>query len=98
MEINTITVSFMQRVSILLRNYISWVMQRSAEVINVSFNQSIYQLISLLQSKCRWDYFSFLRQRVVYKMLYNTQGKETNYSNLSLRENEICSKWKYMNS
>ena len=52
MEINTITVCFMQRVSILLRNYISWVMQRSAEVINVSFNQSIYQLISLLQSKC----------------------------------------------
>ena len=43
----------MQRVSILLRNYISRVMQRSAEVINVSFNQSIYQLISLLQSKCR---------------------------------------------
>ena len=43
----------MQRVSILLRNYISWVMQRSAEVINVSFNQSIYQLISLLRSKCR---------------------------------------------
>ena len=31
----------MQRVSILLRNYISWVMQRSAEVINVSFFQSI---------------------------------------------------------
>ena len=31
----------MQRVSILLRNYISWVMHRSAEVINVSFNQSI---------------------------------------------------------
>lgn len=52
MEINTITVCFMQRVSTLLRNYISWVMQRSAEVINVSFNQSIYQLISLLQSKC----------------------------------------------
>lgn len=52
MEINTITVCFMQKVSILLRNYISWVMQRSAEVINVSFNQSIYQLISLLQSKC----------------------------------------------
>ena len=57
MEINTITVCFMQRVSILLRNYISWVMQRSAEVINVSFNQSIYQLISLLQSKCRMRLF-----------------------------------------